>query len=98
MTDPQPALADAPLGGTLAPGGAPFRVCAPRASAVHVAGDFNGWKQDAGSSLGQIGGGHWAIFVPGLKDGDQYLFNVNGTASSGYKRDPRARLVTFQDR
>jgi 1,4-alpha-glucan branching enzyme len=96
MTDPQPAPTDAPMGGTLAPGGATFRVWAPRAGAVHVAGDFNGWKQDAGSSLSQIGGGHWAIFVPGLKDGDQYLFYVNGTGSSGYKRDPRARLLTFQ--
>jgi 1,4-alpha-glucan branching enzyme len=84
------------MGGTLAPGGATFRVWAPRASAVHVSGVFNGWKQDAGSSLGQIGGGHWATFVPGLKDGDQYLFYVNGTGSSGYKRDPRARLLTFQ--
>jgi 1,4-alpha-glucan branching enzyme len=96
MTNPQPPLANAPMGGTLAPGGATFRVWAPRASAVHVSGDFNGWKQDAGSNLGQIDGGHWAIFVPGLKDGDQYLFYVNGTGTVGYKRDPQARLLTFQ--
>src|SRR5947209_8197331 len=96
MGDSQPSLANAPMGGTLVPGGATFRVWAPRASAVHVSGDFNAWKQDAGSSLGQIGGGHWALFMPGLKVGDQYLFYVNGVGTSGYKRDPRARLLTFQ--
>jgi 1,4-alpha-glucan branching enzyme len=69
-----PDLTKAPMGGTLVPGGATFRVWAPRAKAVHVSGDFNGWTQDAGSGLAQIGGGHWASFVPGLKDGDQYLF------------------------
>ena len=46
------------------------------------------WRRSAG--------GHWASFVPGLKDGDQYLFYVEGIASSGYKRDPRARLLTFE--
>jgi 1,4-alpha-glucan branching enzyme len=91
-----PDLTKAPMGGTLVPGGATFRVWAPRAKAVHVSGDFNGWTEDASSGLAQIGGGHWASFVPGLKDGDQYLFYVNGTGSSGYKRDPRARLLTLQ--
>ena len=52
--------------------------------------------QDANSSLVQIGGGHWATFVPGLQDGDQYKFYIDGPGSSGYKRDPRARVLTFQ--
>jgi 1,4-alpha-glucan branching enzyme len=92
----EPDLGKAPMGGTLMPGGATFRIWAPRANAVHVSGDFNDWKQDAGSSMAQIGGGHWALFVPSLHDGDQYLFYVNGAGTSGYKRDPRARLLTFQ--
>jgi 1,4-alpha-glucan branching enzyme len=100
MTLP-PDLTKAPMGGTLVEGGATFRAWAPRAKEVYVSGDFNGWSQNAGSGLSQIGGGHWAGFVPGLKDGDQYLFYVvNGTSTaadtSGYKRDPRARLLTFQ--
>jgi 1,4-alpha-glucan branching enzyme len=89
-------FASVPMGGTLVPGGATFRVWAPRANSVYVSGDFNGWKQDAASSLNPIGGGHWAAFVPDLKDGDQYLFYLNGTGTSGYKRDPRARMLTFQ--
>ena len=86
----------APTGGTLVPGGATFRVWAPRANAVHVSGDFNGWTHDGSSRMAPIGGGHWAGFVPGLKDGDRYLFFVEGTGSSGFKRDPRARLLTHQ--
>lgn len=96
MVDAQHNLANAPMGGTLVPDGATFRIWAPRARAIFVSGDFNGWKQDIGSSLGQIGGGHWAGFVAGVKDGDQYLFYVNGVGTSGYKRDPRARALTLQ--
>lgn len=93
---PQPDLANAPMGGTLVPGGATFRIWAPRAQAVYVAGDFNGWTRNAASSLRPIGGGHWGCFVPQLQDGDQYLFYIDGVGTQGYKRDPRARLLTFQ--
>jgi 1,4-alpha-glucan branching enzyme len=86
----------APMGGTLVRGGAIFRVWAPRAHTVHVSGDFNGWKHDITSRMTPIGGGHWASFVPGLKDDDPYLFYVEGTGLSDFKRDPRARLLTFQ--
>ena len=96
MSAPQAALMNVPMGGTLVQGGATFRVWAPRASAVYVSGDFNGWKQDASAHMSQIGGGHWVTFVPGLQEGDRYLFYVNGTGTSGYKRDPRARALTFQ--
>jgi 1,4-alpha-glucan branching enzyme len=90
-----PVLAQVPMGGSLVSGGATFRVWAPRANAVYLCGDFNSWPQSGGVPLAQIGGGHWAVFVPGLQEGDQYLFYVNGTGSQGYKRDPRARELTF---
>ncbi len=93
---PQPDLTNAPMGGTLVLGGATFRVWAPRAKAVCVSGDFNGWKQNGDAQLQPIGGGHWAAFIPGLKDGDQYLFYVDGLGTDGYKRDPRARMLTFE--
>jgi 1,4-alpha-glucan branching enzyme len=91
-----PDLTKSAMGGTLVDGGATFRVWAPRAKAVHVSGDFNGWTQNAACSLNPIGGGHWACFIPRLKDGDQYLFYIDGVGTTGYKRDPRARLLTFQ--
>jgi 1,4-alpha-glucan branching enzyme len=96
MPPAPPNLANVPMGGTIVPGGAAFRVWAPRARAVHVCGDFNNWKQDSASSLSPIGGGHWAGFVPRLEDGDQYLFYIDGSGTSGYKRDPRARALTFK--
>jgi len=52
------------VGGTLVPGGATFRVWAPRAHAVHVSGDFNGWKHDTTSRMAPIGGGHWRVLCP----------------------------------
>jgi 1,4-alpha-glucan branching enzyme len=83
------------MGGTLVAGGATFRIWAPRAKSVYVSGDFNGWKQDNSSLLNQIGGGQWAGFFPGLNDGDQYLFYIDGIGTSNYKRDPRGRALTF---
>ena len=35
--------------------------------------------------------GYWTAFVPNVVDGDEYLYWVVGTGSSGYKRDPYAR-------
>jgi 1,4-alpha-glucan branching enzyme len=91
-----PDLLSVPTGATLVPGGATFRIWAPRAKSVFVSGDFNQWQQNAASQLQNIGGGHWATFIPGLKDGDQYLFFINGLGSRGFKRDPRARKLTAQ--
>jgi 1,4-alpha-glucan branching enzyme len=96
MTVQPSNLVQAPMGGTLVPDGATFRVWAPRAKAVHVSGDFNGWKQDATTRMAPIGGGHWASFVPDLRDGDKYMFYVEGIGSTGYKRDPRARLLSYE--
>jgi len=87
-------LNSVPMGGTLVPGGATFRIWAPRAKNVYVSGDFNNWKQDANCLLSRIAGGHWAGFQAGLKDGDQYLFYVDGVGTANYKRDPRGRLLT----
>jgi len=89
-------LLQAPMGGTLVPGGATFRVFAPHAKAVYVCGDFNNWLQDASCQMAPIGGGHWAVFIPALKDGDPYMYFVDGQGSSGYKRDPHARLLTVE--
>ncbi|WP_407155105.1 alpha amylase C-terminal domain-containing protein [Bradyrhizobium sp. STM 3557] len=89
-------LLQAPMGGTLVPGGATFRVFAPHAKALYVCGDFNNWVQDASCQMAPIGGGHWAVFIPALKDGDPYMYFVDGQGSSGYKRDPYARLLTIE--
>lgn len=89
-------LLQAPMGATLVPGGATFRVFAPHAHAVYVSGDFNNWTQDASCELAPIGNGHWAVFIPALKDGDHYMFYIEGAGSQGYKRDPHARMLSIE--
>jgi 1,4-alpha-glucan branching enzyme len=82
------------MGGTVIPEGATFRVWAPRARSVFVSGEFNQWKQNEECRLQPIGNGHWAGFIAGLKDGDEYLYYVSGPGSEGYKRDPYARKLS----
>jgi len=83
-----------PMGGTLVPGGATFRVWAPRATAVYVNGTFGGQSlsgQTPDRLLVNDGNGYWAGFQPGALEGDLYQIYVTGTGSSGNKRDPYAR-------
>ena len=75
-------------------GGATFRVWAPRAKGVWIVGDFNQWKQDDASRLVRRDDGRWDGFDADAKDGDEYMFFVEGEASSGEKRDPYARELT----
>ncbi len=56
--------------------GVRFAVWAPDATAVAVAGDFNGW-QDAAHALGpRASSGIWEGFVPGAAAGDKYKFRL----------------------
>src|SRR5579864_9150687 len=81
------------MGASLCPGGATFRAWAPRANAVYLNGTFgsavrNGPDPDL---LLQNTNGYWAGFLPGVADGDTYVFVVLGDANTGTKRDPYAR-------
>jgi 1,4-alpha-glucan branching enzyme len=89
-----PGLPDnAPMGANLTDWGATFRVWAPNAKGVSVRGTFNAWSD---SVLTQSAGGYWFASVPGVKEGDQYKFFVDGQGTAGYKRDPYARSLTFE--
>ena len=85
-----------PMGGTLVPGGATFRLWAPRATAVYLMGAFNAWTIDPAWQLSRGPAGHWTGFAAGLKEGDQYKFWIVGPGDAGYKRDPRGRELTFK--
>ena len=58
--------------------GVSFAVWAPRAKAVHVIGDFNGWDRISHPmrSLGQSG--VWELFIPGAAPGMNYQFAIRG--------------------
>ena len=92
-----------PMGGNLLTSGlgATFRVWAPAAREVQVLWDYSKetddtWTHHRIGQLTRIDGGQWAGFVPGLKNGDRYMFHVVGPAGGtvGLKRDPFARDLT----
>ena len=80
------------MGALLHPGGdaTAFRVWAPFATSVSVAGGFNGWSTSA-HPLGSEGNGYWSADVPGARAGDQYRYVMNGRH---WRIDPRALAVT----
>lgn len=77
------------VGAMLYSGGTTFRVWAPHASSVSVAGMFNGWSSTY-NPLANEGGGWWSVDVAGANVYDQYKYVLNGTL---WKVDPRANDV-----
>jgi len=74
--------------------GTSFAVWAPRAQAVHVTGDFNGWDTRSHSMRLLDGSGVWELFVPGAGDGTLYKFLVRGADGKvREKADPMARAT-----
>jgi 1,4-alpha-glucan branching enzyme len=61
------------MGSILFDGGAAFRVWAPFATAVSVAGEFNEWDADA-DPLASEGNGYWSADIVGPRIGHQYKF------------------------
>ncbi|WP_119066015.1 1,4-alpha-glucan branching protein GlgB [Rubrobacter indicoceani] len=57
-------------------GGVRFAVWAPNARRVSVIGDFNGWDGRVNAMRNRSG--VWEMFVPGVKEGDLYKFEVVG--------------------
>jgi len=98
MISQQHITPETPMGGTLVPDGATFRVWAPRAHQVFVNGVFGGIPR-----LGELPDllmtkddrGDWTGFLPGAKAGDLYKFHVVGEGSRGFKRDPYARELAI---
>lgn len=70
-------------------GGVAFRVWAPNATSVHVAGQFNGWSNSS-RSLANEGNGNWSVDVPGAVVGQHYKYVINGNI---WRNDPRAKQV-----
>jgi 1,4-alpha-glucan branching enzyme len=99
---PQSATAGRSTGPSQRPGqgaevygtGTMFRVWAPNASAVSVAGDFNGWSGTASPLFSEGGNGKWSADVEGAQEGHQYKYVIRYNGQDYWKNDPRARQVT----
>ena len=86
------ASSQAGMGARKYQGGIGFRVWAPNATNVSVAGDFNGWSPDA-HPLTHEGNGYWSTDVPGAQLGQRYKYVIaNGNLL--WKNDPYAREMT----
>src|SRR5712671_599878 len=83
------------MGALLFAGGASFRVWAPFATNVCVAGSFNGWSMTA-NPLTHEENGYWSTDVSGAKLDDQYKFVLTSPFSNKpmWKNDPYARAMT----
>ena len=53
-----------------------FAVWAPNAQRVSVVGDFNGWDGRVNPMRKLIGSGVWELFLPGIRDGLHYKFEI----------------------
>ena len=80
------------MGAILHDEGATFRVWAPHAHSVAVAGDFNGWSTDR-DLLAPEDGGYWSADVAGPEVGQAYRFVLDTPAGRLWRKDPYARDV-----
>ncbi|MBQ7251948.1 MAG: alpha amylase C-terminal domain-containing protein [Kiritimatiellae bacterium] len=75
-----------------------FRVWAPNAQSVTVAGEFNGWRDEKlDREMNRTGGGasgYWFTETRKAKIGDKYLFRIDGAEH----RDPAARAVAVDSK
>ena len=82
------------LGAIVFDGGVAFRVWAPFASQVHVAGTFNRWDVFA-NPLASEGNGYWSVEVAGASNGDQYRYVLGDNTKSPlhWRSDPRSGCI-----
>ncbi|MFV9509695.1 1,4-alpha-glucan branching protein GlgB [Tepidibacillus sp. LV47] len=69
--------------------GVRFTVWAPQAKEVRVVGDFNQWKGKQ-YRMKRINHAIWMIFIPGLKNGDLYKYEIHTEKEIFLKSDPYA--------
>ena len=81
------------MGAVLLADGTTFRVWAPFAEAVAVAGDFNDWSPDT-TPLASEDNGYWSIHVRGVGKGTEYKFVIRSDGATLWHNDPHARVVT----
>jgi hypothetical protein len=66
------------MGSTLYNGGVTFRVWAPNATNVFVAGTFNTWSTTANPLVSEGTNGVWSADVAGVPVGAEYKYYLNG--------------------
>lgn len=74
--------------------GTTFRVWAPHADEVGVAGTFNGWSQTR-TPLARETNGSWSADVTRAKPGNEYKFVISREGQTFLRTDPYAKAISF---
>jgi len=82
------------MGATLTATGTTFRVWAPNATTVFVAGAFNGWSATANRLCAEGTTGYYSGNVPGALVGDQYKYVITTGGVANWRHDPYAKDTT----
>jgi len=67
-----------------------FRIWAPKAKAVHLIGDFNGWNNEAAPMTRISDGGVWEITLQNIEQYQRYKYSINLGDKKTLKADPYA--------
>ncbi|MDF1811842.1 MAG: alpha-amylase family glycosyl hydrolase [Verrucomicrobiales bacterium] len=70
-----------------------FKVWAPHAEKVFVAGDFNGWNEEA-NPLKRGDDDYWEVQVPKAAPGAEYKYVIKNGDQVLWRNDPVARAMT----
>lgn len=73
--------------------GTSFRVWAPNAETVHVAGDFNQWQSNV-VKLQSEGNGHWSIDYRNVVPNQQYKYVIRNGGQTLWRNDPREEQIS----
>ena len=73
--------------------GTSFRVWAPFADSVRVAGEFNDWDPES-AELQPEGNGHWSIDIRNAREGQRYQYVIENGDMVNWRVDPREEHVT----
>jgi 1,4-alpha-glucan branching enzyme len=82
------------MGSILYPGGVTFRVWAPNADSVAVAGSFNGWSKQT-NPLADERNGYWSTDVPGVLPTARYKYVIvhQSTELNPWRPDPYGQAM-----
>ncbi len=81
------------MGAIKSPEGTAFRVWAPFATDVRLAGEFNDWDSQS-TELQPEGNGNWSIDIRNVTAGQEYAYVIENGATTEWKTDPREERVT----
>ncbi len=73
--------------------GVAFAVWAPNAKSVSVVGNFNEWNGTKHPMRRLGDGGVWELFIPGLREGELYKYEIKSGRHKFLKADPYAFMM-----